>query len=225
MNIAIVFYGQPRFFDTMVSFRSHKRWFFDKYDTFVCGHTWWSSEEKSYETSTWSHIAGCSVPKDAPSLIKQAYKTEHIMIEPSRVFTGRELRETKYKVLNENLSNILSHLYSLQSALRYYNSFQRSDDFVILSRYDNEIYDIPLIEELDSDCFYLSNHHPDFPDLLNIFGGRFAKCYDTVYDLFYDNLISARKPTIEHIKFSDYRRRYSEDCLAPVPMDIRVLRG
>ena len=53
LRVAVFLYGQSRFLDNPYTHSSQKKYIFDRYDTDVFAHQWWSSEEKSYGYAKW----------------------------------------------------------------------------------------------------------------------------------------------------------------------------
>ena len=73
MKVALAFFGQPRFVDNQI-IDTYKQVILDRYDTDVFGHMWWQEEsEAEYDYSSWSKIAKCPIPKDAPKIIADNY--------------------------------------------------------------------------------------------------------------------------------------------------------
>ena len=75
---------------------------------------------------------------------------------------------------NDNYSNMLSQLYSIEQVCKLCEKSGEDYDFVVLSRFDNNITEFPLLnDDLDKGKFYVSNLHPIFPDMVYFFDQKF----------------------------------------------------
>lgn len=199
MKIALCFYGQPRHIENPYTFLTHKYFILDRYETDVFVHTWISGEEKEFEYSDWVKKQNGKEPKNAQDLIITKYKPKKYKFEKPIHFsldekTRKILKQKEeeyikiwngsfnYSINNEN--NTLSQLYSMSESI---NLVDDNYDWIILSRYDNYIIDIPNLYQLEKDNLYLHNKYPyNFTDLMIIGSQPQIKslaCYDQIEEL------------------------------------------
>tara|TARA_Y100000004_G_C8730583_1_gene334126 strand:- start:197 stop:598 length:402 start_codon:yes stop_codon:yes gene_type:complete len=101
-------------------------------------------------------------------------------------------------------------------------------DFIILSRFDNLIYRLPDLNSLETDRFYLSDHHPKFPDLLFFFGPRYLKSlkvFDNVDYLIEKYIDNMWGPSMnEPLKMFNYLEHFGDEPVGQVRLPVRVVR-
>ena len=105
---------------------------------------------------------------------------------------------------------------------------KREYDFIIWSRLDNIIYKLPDLNQCSTSKFYLSDHHPKFPDLLFFFGHKFLdalKIYSSVDYLIQNNINNLWGPSMnEPLKMFNYIRNFDVKDICPIRLPVRVVR-
>ncbi len=246
MKVALLFFGQLRFIDNPHTVDSHHQMIIDRYDTDIFAHCWWSEGEQ-YHTSGFHQQSPLllNTVDNALDKFKSKYDITKLSCEPSRLFKDQadamlERVNTRsweiskpYWFHRENvMSNTFSHMYSIQKAadllLEHIEETGTQYDFIILSRPDALIYGSPDLNTLDPNCFYLSNHHNNFPDLQYIFGQKFInflRLYDHISTINDEDLFGLHDPTPENFKASTYRKYFDRSDLRPIHLPIRIVRG
>ena len=243
MKIALLFFGQPRFLDNPLPYLKHKKFFLDKHDTDVYCHTWWEEEAK-YDCSTWSRINTCETDKDAIKKIQQMYKPVDLVFESPKKFSFKaESQESINQIIkkkwprghahwnsnNDNYSNILSQLYSIEQVCKLCAKSSEKYDFIVLSRFDNNIIEFPEdLHELDSGKFYISDLHPRFPDMVYFFSQKFLESqyfYSRVDYIIEKYKWSLWEPSNEAFKyFSTIDFLNNESLFRPVRIRVKAVR-
>lgn len=190
MRVALCFFGQPRLLENPYTYSSHLKHIIDKYPTDVYVHNWIGNENTHFTYSDWALDKMQEdwkqvQSKDVKGKIEEMYSPIATKFDTIRTFKlsneSREIVKTLpfYSINNEN--NTLSQLYSISECIKL---IEKDDyDFIILSRYDNYITNLPDLNELDSNGFYITNMYAHFADVLLI-GGinqvRSLICFDKV---------------------------------------------
>lgn len=193
MKVALCFFGQPRLLDNPHTYNSHLEHIINKYQTDVYVHNWIYQEGVQFSYSDWAldkmqEDWKQTQPDELESKIQKMYSPVASRFEATRTFKlsdqSREVVKNLpfYSINNEN--NTLSQLYSISECIKL---VQGDDyDFIILSRYDNFIYNLPNLAELNTDGFYITEMYAHFADVL-LMGGvkqvRSLICFDRVEDL------------------------------------------
>jgi hypothetical protein len=242
MKVALLFFGQPRFIDNPEIERSYKESIIKRYDTDVFGHTWWKESEEEYDYSSWSRISKCPIPPNALNLICEKYQPLLLQHDEPETFQlppnaksfvdGRFTGKHPEGHWNEkNYSNIMSQLSSIKRVSELFDAYRKlpevnqNYDWVILARYDTVVVNFPNLEICDSDKFYLPGHHPRFPDTIQFFGTKFLDWAKNAFDDVDDVYEGIWEPSPEAFKMGSFLKRYSQNDLAPCPMDAHAVRG
>lgn len=190
MRVALCFFGQPRLLENPYTYNSHVEHIVNKYPTDVYTHNWISNENSQFSYSDWAldkmeEDWKQEHSKDVEDRIREMYSPIVSKFDTTRTFQlSEESREIVknlpfYSANNEN--NTLSQLYSISECLKL---IQTDDyDFIILSRYDNFIYNLPDLNGLDRNSFYITNRYAHFADVLLIGGIRQVRsliCFDRI---------------------------------------------
>ena len=195
LRVAVFLYGQPRFLDNPYAYSSQKKYIFDRYDTDVFAHQWWSSKEKSYGYSKWEGGGTyhpfldenrLQITDDAINIIKERYNPVRIKVEPSQTFSNEDLYnsiteafQNEGRFTRHNLSTFFSQAQSIEKVTELYEEYLseggKPHDLIVMLRTDLNIQHYPDFRELDKSKYYISNHHNDFPDLAIIMGTKFLK--------------------------------------------------
>lgn len=239
MKVAVLFYGQPRFIENQRVLNTYKN-LIRKYDADVFCHVWWEENGK-YETSTCSRLNPLTAHKNAIEIIKQNYNPKIIKVDqpsmkfnmPQHVkehldikFTNKDVEWTEY-----NYERKLSHLYSIQTVSRIFEKYeddtQQKYDWIILARYDVFVKEMVILNhpKLPKNKFYLSNHHPNFPDLLFCYSRKFCEWSSNVYDdvsVIYNHI---RFPTAEEFKMRSFYKRFGFNDMIPSAMACEIIRN
>ena len=161
MKVALLLFGQPRNVDNPNSFNSHQKWIFDEYDVDTFCHVWWDKDVSEYDVSDWVGEQ-CIASGNPVEIIKSLYKPKSIKVEAPRTF---KLSDSLYEKTRQRfgyghpwsektLSNVSSHLYSIEAAARLIKN-PDDYDFIILSRYDNFIHNFPDLTSMSDEYFYI----------------------------------------------------------------------
>jgi len=201
MKVALCLYGQPRHINNPYTWLSHKYHIIDKYKTDIFIHTWISGAKKEFEYSDWVNIEKRNAveSENASNLILKKYNPKKYIFEPPRFFsldenskiTIKEKEKEYLKIWNgdfnwseNNENNTLSQLYSLSKSVELIDA---QYDWIILSRYDNYIYDFPNLYQLEKDNLYLDNKFIyNFSDVLIVGGQKQIEtlnCFDKIPEL------------------------------------------
>ena len=236
MKVALCLFGQPRFLGNPHPFRSHKKYILDKYYTDCYCHLWWKAGLKEFDANPWAFkTQTCSTtPVEPLPLIRSQYNPIKIVVEEPRDFKltdstfnlTRKIFSKDFRWSEKVLSNICSHLCTIESAVRLIDK-NINYDFIIVSRYDNFIHHVPDLYKLDNTKFYLSDHHFRFPDLMYIFGPKFIESqytYSNMDFLAENQLNNFWEPSAECYKYFNYLDKFSIDDLIRIPLPVRVVR-
>jgi hypothetical protein len=230
VRVALCLFGQPRFVDNPYGFDSHFNNIISKYDADVFAHAWIPTEQDGnitpYETSYWVNTE-VFPPKDSETIILDKYKPLKYSFEPPQSFSLKDsIRDVVkdleyYKKTQEN--NLISHLYSLSKSIKLLCGLPKYD-WVIISRYDNYIHNMPNLTGLPSDELYLSSQYSHFVDVL-MFGGQSQIesmiCDDDSTIEYLCNHINNFTP--EEFKRVSFNRYYKTECR--IPIGVGILRS
>jgi hypothetical protein len=248
MKIALCFYGQPRLLNNPYVYISHKYWILDRYNTDIFIHSWIDNEEKEFNYADQVKIKSKEI-KNSDQIILNRYKPKKYIFEKSKVFKLDENQEKilKYKeseqktrwsagsyfnLTENNVNNHLSQLYSLSQSIKLIDD---DYDWVILSRFDNYIINIPDLCSLNNDDLYLDNKYYDvtcdvnnFTDVLMIGGLEQIKSFnifDKLNELIYD--IEAFQPeefkrVAYYKKYKHKIKEYSPNLKLPIKLEKRI---
>jgi len=239
-KVALMLSGQARYLDNPYSFKSHYKHILEKYDTDVFSFIWFDKNIKNFEVSTWSTIKdSCCVDNNTLEKINNKYNPKVLKFKSPKFFKfgkniwniiqhrfGHEL-VTNPHWNEKNFSNIISQLYSIEQTANILKSYIKENDmkydFIIYSRYDNQLIDFPDLENLSSDYFYLSNHHNEFPDLMFVAGQKFLKAFK-----YYSSIIEAvqniKGLQPEQFKKFTFANNFDLNLLKPILMKVHVVR-
>lgn len=178
MKVALCLYGQPRYLDNPVPYKTHIDNIYSQVDVDVFTH-FWLDEGDRYDSSDWSNKYENYILPDTLSLINEKYKPVRIVYENTKIFEMIDNDRMKGLTLytDNNYQNLNCHLYSLERVLemleKHIEETGTSYDFVIVSRYDNIIHSFPDLKSLSSDKFYKSSQYQHFVDLMFVFNPVF----------------------------------------------------
>jgi len=247
LKVALLFAGQPRFITNPYTYSSHKREILDKYTFDVFAHCWFDKDAAQFSYNEWSRMDNCPVNPEAINIIKNQYSPHVLKVDKPQTFSlsdkSRAIVDGSFPnnpVFNErNVGNALSYLYSLEKVAEAYERSEKmfpddKHDFVIVSRFDSIIYRLPDLTKLNSDHFYLSDHHPNWPDLLFICGPKYVKglkCFSNVDKIIEGNLRHGESfgEQIKAINMTTHCREMwaagDKTCsIQPVPLPVRIVR-
>lgn len=220
MKVALCMFGQPRVIRNQFTFQSHYDHIISKYDTDVYCHSWISDEEIKFEYSDWVNTDRRSTQDlHAGGIILEQYKPKKFLFEKPKTFSlsgkYRELAINSgrcplgvYYWSENNESNLMSHLYSISKSISL--SKDEKYDWIILSRYDNYIENIPSLYELEPNNLYLSNQYPHFIDVLMLGGQKQINtmdCFDDIPELCRE--INYFTP--EEFKRASFKRKFESE--------------
>lgn len=246
LKVALLFAGQPRFITNPYPFASHKREILDKYETDVFVHCYFDKDATQFAYNEWSRMDDCPVNPEAINIINKQYNPVLLHEDKPRTFAlsiqSRAIIDRSFPnnpVFNErNVGNALSYLYSLESVAELFENFckytEKVYDFVIVSRFDSVVYRLPDLTKLNSNHFYLSDHHYNYPDLMFFGGPKYVKglkCFSNVDKIIESNLRHGESfgEQIKAINMTTHCREMwaagDKTCsIQPVPLPVRIVR-
>lgn len=224
MNIALLFYGQPRFAEREEIYQSYKQNIIDKYNVDIYGHCWLPNNSGEYETSKWSKISNYKTGRDTVQTIINRYNPVKIVFEKPKNF---ECAKNMYNFFTNNYSekdfnNICSQLYSIEQVS---NLVEKSYDFYILARYDSIVKNCLDYTSIKNDKLYCPNTHRNMPDMIMSFGPKYLSWCKNLYTDTLDIYSSVSKPTPESFKKHTFLNRHSEVDIIPCLMNAEAIRG
>lgn len=224
MKVAICIFGQPRWINNPYVLLSHKYWIIDRYKADVFIHSWISGEEKKFDyadqveeykkTKEVKNVADIIIKKYNPKKYIFEKPKDFSLDEKSRTILKKREQEYYEKVngyFNHTLTNENNHLSQLYSMSKSISLLNDDYDWIILSRFDNYIYNFPNLFILEKNNLYLNDTYSyNFADVL-IFGGQkqieTLNCFDLIPELC--NKILYFTP--EEFKRTAYQRIYNLD--------------
>jgi len=248
VKVAVLLYGQPRFLDNKEAYASQKKHLLDQYDCDVYAHIWhdiFNSENKVLEYSKWTvgpnnelyhpNIGLLKSDSNAVDKIQKHYNPVLLDLAVPRTFTIPKLLSTiqnrfNSPIYNEhNLSNFLSQAYSLEQASFLLQKFISDYDWIFWLRTDLLIKSMPDLNTLSPTQFYLSDQHPDHPDLSFVMGSQFLEAA-SIYSYMtsqkaIDNVSSMSNGYGESFKLKTYQEHYSMSDYCPIRWDLEVVRS
>lgn len=236
MKIALSFYGQPRFLENPHIHESYRHYFLEKYDVDVFGHMWWKENGK-YDVSNWTGIDECPIHPESVDIICSLYNPKELRVDEPEKFkhSSKTLKYIDDKFTGKlpswnhtNYSNILSHLYSIQTSSnivkKYAEDYNIKYDFIIMARYDTILYRVPDLTKCNTEKLHLPHHHPRFPDVIIFYPMKHLNWSTNVYndvDSVYENVFS---PGPEGFKYFSFIKRFPVTDIQPTKMDGHCVR-
>lgn len=166
MRVALCLYGQPRKLEQ--GYKYIKEQIIDVFEPDVFLHTWDSKED--YRVSPWRYPISAT-PLQNINDIYQMYKPLSSLIEPARIFDVDTSLPGYLKASpaqQRNASNILSQIHSRQMVRDILFAYTRDNnityDFIIATRFDIKIQELPLPQE---QIIFFSDLHMDRPTIFN----------------------------------------------------------
>tara|TARA_S200002703_G_scaffold70631_1_gene61215 strand:- start:464 stop:1183 length:720 start_codon:yes stop_codon:yes gene_type:complete len=238
MKIAVLLFGQPRYCDDSKPQKFLKS-IIEKYNADVYAHAWFESKA-DYQISSWAlnppdgkGITKNPVPDNALDIINDAYSPKKFKVDSPQKFELSKrasnfiFQKWEGPHINErNISNIKSQLTSIGEVARLYEESGDEHDLYILARYDAWAVGFPELDNLPTDKFYVADHHPNFPDIIQ-FGGRkfFDWMKNCANDMDKANIYQKIwEPSPEAFKMFSFLKRHSSDDIIGVPMEGFVIR-
>ena len=211
----------------------------EKYNADVYAHAWFESKA-DYQISSWAlnppdgkGITKNPVPDNALDIINDAYSPKKFKVDSPQKFELSKrasnfiFQKWEGPHINErNISNIKSQLTSIGEVARLYEESGDEHDLYILARYDAWAVGFPELDNLPTDKFYVADHHPNFPDIIQ-FGGRkfFDWMKNCANDMDKANIYQKIwEPSPEAFKMFSFLKRHSSDDIIGVPMEGFVIR-
>lgn len=253
MKVALLFYGQARFIDSPYIIGSVKQHILDKYDTDIFCHTWWSEGMDTFISSTNTENEDIPVYKNTIQHINDIFKPKTLLYEPQINFLNipfcKEyiigmMEHPNWKQHNwkwnttfrnpKNYFNICSALYSKEKIIGQFEEYCKINnvhyDFIILSRYDLSIINLPDLNLLDKNKMYISDRHPYWPDEMFITNHKYLngfKGYSYIEDNISNNnfLQGLDRAVGECLKEACFLEKYSKDNIIPIKIDTKIVRG
>jgi hypothetical protein len=237
MKVALLLFGQPRFIENAQTLYTYRN-IIKKYDADVFCHVW-HQESGSYPTSTCSTLNGCDVHKNAIDIIKENYKPKAIAVEtgckffmplPAKAFLDARFTNRAAHWNEHNYSCVLSQMYSIQSVSRLFEQYeaesQSNYDWIILGRFDGLIKSMPILNDarLPKNKFYISDQHPNFPDLVFCYARRFCDWSSNVFDDVESVYHTIWEPSCEAFKSGSFYKRFTRYDIIPTHMKCDLVR-
>jgi hypothetical protein len=189
MRVALLLYGQPRAIDNDIVWRSHKKHILDKYDTDVFCHMWYADPvaNTTFEVSGHAGQAPPIVP-NSDRIIQARYSPVAMKVDTPRKFDETPYKRAfeeggKYKC-NPNFPNYISQLYSVEQVARLFSTYQHAKkyDFILVTRYDIVVEQMPSLHSLDHRCFYTLDPKKVF-EIIFVFSPTFLESQFVFTDL------------------------------------------
>lgn len=235
MNIAIVIFGQPRFVNSLHCYQSQKNMIFSQGDVDVYAHLW-TTEDASYQSSSWSGMNECPVGKDDVGAFIEKWNPARLHQEPERPFSSpilfKKIKERfpdpHWNELDFNKS--LAHLYSLEQGIKIFESCEKEYDWVVFLRTDVCIWDFPDLSKLEKDAFYYSSifHAEHFADICYITSPQYVKglkAYSYLTDDSYEIVDKLMRPCAEQFKKETFISAFGRQPLKQILLPVRVVRN
>jgi hypothetical protein len=234
LRVAVVFFGQPRFVSSKLAAFSH-RYHLRKYNVSYFGHVWFDKELSQVQTAPWANLGEINLAQNSIEILTKSYPRIILSIDKPKIFQSGDLiaslhledDEVVSEILRkeiENIPNTLSQFYSLHQALELFEKSNKDFDFLIVSRYDNFIWNLPNLKEISNEVLTISDHHPNFPDLIYISKPQnlsFLNCYPFLHQL----CMGSRELSAESIKFRAFEEANIGVELNATSMDVSILRS
>lgn len=234
LNVAVIFFGQPRFVNLPLTPISLK-WALRKSKVSYFGHVWFDESELNFDSAPWSGLIDQKLQRNTKSLIDKWYPTgsfiyekpQHFEIEPK---VEKKLREVAGldSDLNrkiDNLSNTFSQIVSINKAFNHFlrETNSQNFDFLVLTRLDVFVWNFPNLSNLNNDNLYVSNLHNRFPDLL-LFGSK-EKVFSTdAIDLVSSKDLNIEVLTGEGLKQKAFLQVNKPESVVPINFEVWPIR-
>ena len=208
MKIALCLSGQPRFYKN--GFNSVKR-YIDEYDMDVFFHTWWHDFDlgKKYKKAEWSisDDNNLIVENNTFSDLVDLYKPKLYSNDKIINFDAEREYETAgdYKLI---YNNVKSMYFSMKKVVELKMQYEKNNDveydFVLHSRFDNNIISLPNIHLLKKGHIYFINWIKQrkhiFHDIISICDGNLYNIRKNIFDNidnYYDKMVHMEKNNID----------------------------
>lgn len=233
IKIAHIIFGQPRFIDNFIVYDKYKKEIYNKYDTDIYCHIWFSDDKnKEYPASTWTVIQNNNnlISPNTVDIIKYCYNPINYEIDEPRYFNIDENQKNnlinKNKNMNDlNMSNMLSQLFSIQRVSKLIDK-NKNYDYIIASRYDTDIIEIPQdLSILSKDKLYLSNIHDRFPDPICIHGTKFLEWQQNIYNDAYKVMENPSGTCPESYKKDTFIVRHNISDVVSIGLNTNYIRS
>lgn len=229
IKIAYLLTGQARFFKS--GYNSFIKELNTKYNVDVYIHTW-LADDNIFETAPWSGLGSiCITEKDVYEYIN-LYKPVRCLVTPklSDQYIDKQLKRNIYTNSHHTRSkyNMFSQFYSLKKCYELISDIDKYD-FIITSRCDLELFNVPDLTKLDINKTYFSNYHNEAYGLLAqnmmIVSKKHISCYaylvdniDVLYD--YGIMFNTEQMTFGLFSYNNFLN----DCVFVNIMD-KILRS
>lgn len=231
VNVALCFYGQPRYVNNIDVPKSYDHYFNrPDYSVKTFGHCWFSRDAVYTPTSWMQNHSDYVVNSSVIEKLYDHYDFDGLIVEAPKTFRfqDNEIRE-KYKQLDHHINftelrenNTLSHLYSIQMVA---NLVPDNFDFYVFCRYDTVITDIPDLTSADREKVYLPNCG-DFSDIVMVLGNRFIEWPRQMYSITQTKHLPVGGFMPEHFKkYSFYDCGFSREDTIDCPMFGNIVRS
>lgn len=233
MNIAVCFYGQPRFIDNKLSYESHKHKIFNQGNVDVFAHYWFDEEQTAFIASDWSKKHNNYIHKNAPELIQEYYNPVRIKQEKPKPFVENNIIKDKCSLLpyysENNFYNLQSHLYSFEQSFRLLKEYSKETnkqyDFIVSTRFDNYIVNFPDLNILDKNSLYIDRRcGNNFTDVILLFGFSILESF-TPYSNFQKITTETKLFIAEEYKRLSFLQYHSMNNIQYIDLHARVLRS
>jgi len=235
-NVALILYGQPRFVSTGLAAFTQRR-FLRNCNLSIFGHVWYSENVKQMSTSTWSGLKNFELSHDSITSIQKLWPGIELSIEAPRKFEVEVFRGpgNSFKAnpklplgrnIEENASNTISQLYSINQALQLANKANQHEEFnyYVLTRYDCVIGSFLDPSKWSLDLLYLSSHH-DFPDPILIGSPRLVNATDAFLNWSETARGSDVFLTPEEFKKNEFLKHFENSSYLNVNSRVEFLRS
>lgn len=182
-QLAICFYGQPRFLQNKVV-HDHYINCINKYDADVYIHSWITGTETIMNSSDWSKHYNFVEEENCKDKILDMYSPKEYLFEKPKELkldekTRQIVKNLQYYSLNNEV-NLLSHLTSLSSSVNLIETPEKYK-FILCTRLDAYFYDFPDLYALN-DGFYLDGQWTHFTDGVMLFSSKYINGISKIID-------------------------------------------
>jgi hypothetical protein len=191
MKLALVFSGQPRFFEN-TAYSSIKKHLIDKHECDVYAHFWFSPDSNTkYETALWSGLGELTFPSDTVDRFTKLYKP--LNIQYNTPVLNSEIKNTYLRSNSPRSAyNVSSKYTSIKLSFKLIENIEKYD-FIVNIRSDLVIFDIPDITAFSTEKIYLFEQEKErniLNDNINFIPPKYAHIfYNAIdnFDLLYNN--------------------------------------
>jgi hypothetical protein len=234
LNVAVLFFGQPRFVDNKLAAISHRIWLRGSNVKYF-GHCWYTNK-KIDAYSKGVNAPNIKIPENAPSIIRSLYPGIQLITSEPLNFDPFGFESLKLKLslmakdekakIAKQTSVFLSQYYSISQALEIFigQSQPEEFDYVVLSRYDNFILSIPKLKSLPKNKLIVNWWGKYIEDFVFIADHRLILGLNVQNDLDYlFETVVNNSP--EEFKRAKFFKHFVQSDIHQIPMVVQLVRN